>query len=87
MVKKQEATIDQAQETIVSHHEDPMLAFSEAGLLVGRTRETIRRWVNDGLLKAIRDPSGLRRIRKSELIRFYGATALAEVNPINEASQ
>lgn len=71
---------------IVSHNDDPLLSFSECGLLIGRTHTTIRRWVNDGLLKPVRDPSGLSRIRKSELEKFYGGTALAVARPIEGAN-
>lgn len=67
-----------ATETLVSHDEDPMLTFSEAAELIGKSAPTIHRWVNEGLLAAVRDPSGLRRIRKSELEQFYGATAMAK---------
>jgi excisionase family DNA binding protein len=61
------------------HAEDPMLTFSQAGELIGRSRTTIRRWVEDGLLRSFRDPSGLSRIRQSELERFYSGTALADI--------
>lgn len=59
-----------------------MLTYSEAGRLVGKSHTTMRRWVNEGLLRAQRDPSGLSRIRRSELERFYSGTALAAKRPI-----
>ena len=74
-------------ERLVPHSEDPLLSFSECGLLVGRTHTTIRRWVEDGLLRTIREPGGLRRIRKSELVRFYGATALADATALAKAER
>ena len=70
-------------EPFVSHEDDPMLSYSEAGKLVGRTHTTIKNWVREGLLRSFRDPSGLHRVRKSELTRFYGGTALAESRPIS----
>lgn len=62
-----------------THQEDPMLTLAEAGRRVGRSANSIKNWINDGLLRSVRDPSGLSRIRQSELEKFYGATALAEV--------
>ena len=65
----------------VPHRDDPLLSMSEAGRLVGRTHTTIGRWVNDGLIDTVRDGRGLRRIRKSELIKFTGVTAFARKSP------
>lgn len=85
MAKKQKGdNVSQATaESFVSHEDDPMITFSEAGALIGRSHTTIRNWVRDGLLRAFRDPSGLRRIRRSELTRFYSGTALAETRPLS----
>ena len=78
-----ETSAPPVEETFVPHHEDPFLSFAECGLLVGRTRQTIRNWVNDGILRAQKDPgSSCRRVRRSDLVRFYGATALAEKRPL-----
>ncbi len=62
---------------MVSHQEDPLLTFTEAAELIGKSSSTIRSWVDQGLIAAHRDPSGLRRIRRSEFEKFYGATAIA----------
>jgi hypothetical protein len=70
-----------------SHAEDPFLSYTEAGDLVGRSNSTIRRWVEDGLLRKVEDPSGCPRIRKSELTRFYGASALAEMDAEKHARE
>lgn len=69
-----------ASAKFVSHGDDPMLSYTEAGEMVGRSNTTIRRWVEDGLLRKVEDPSGVPRIRQSELAKFYGASALAEVD-------
>lgn len=50
----------------VSHQEDPLLSFSEAGKMLGVTGMTIGRWVNDGLLNCVRLPSGLLKVRRSQ---------------------
>ena len=66
-----------AGDEIQTNFDDPMLTLSEAGAIVGKSRQTIRRWIADGLLRGVRDPSGLHRVRRSELLKFYGASALA----------
>jgi hypothetical protein len=63
----------------VTHEEDPLLTLAEAGRMVGKSPSAIKNWLRDGLLRATRDPTGLSRIRQSELERFYGATALADI--------
>ncbi len=65
---------------------DQLMSFREAGLLVNRSHTTIIRWVNEGFLRFERDPSGSRRIRRSELVRFYGATAMSDSRPISEVT-
>lgn len=65
----------------VPHRDDPMLSMSESGRLIGKSHTTIRRWIQDGLLAAVRDARGIHRVRKSELIRFTGVTAFARNSP------
>ena len=57
----------------VSHADDALLSYSEAGELIGRSATTIKRWVADKLLTPTIDPSGRRRIRISQLKAFYSA--------------
>lgn len=78
MSKKQETKSDE----LVSHFEDPLLTLTECGLLIGKSRNTIARWADEGLIRTFRDPSNLRRVRRSELVKFYGATALSESKPL-----
>lgn len=58
-------------------HIDPPLTLSEVARRVNKTPQTVRRWIHDGLLKAIRLPSGLFGVKKSEVEKFIGASALA----------
>jgi predicted site-specific integrase-resolvase len=60
----------------LTHAEDPLLNLSEVARQVGKSPQTIGRWVQDGLLKAIRLPSGLMAVRKSEINAFLGDSAL-----------
>jgi len=65
----------------VPHREDPFLSMAEAGRLIGKSRTTISRLIDDEVLEAVKDARGLRRVRKSELIRFFGVTAFARKSP------
>ena len=56
--------------------EDPFLSLSEVARRLGKHPETIRRWCIDGLLKAVRTPSGLLTVRRSVVNQFLGGSAL-----------
>lgn len=58
-----------------SHDEDPLMTLSEVGQHVGKSPQTIARWIQDGLLEATR-VGPLFKIRRSVLARFLGGTAL-----------
>lgn len=53
---------------------DRLLTMTEAAHLVGKTRQTISRWVHDGLIPVVRQPSGLFQIWQSDLDAIF-ATA------------
>lgn len=59
-----------------THADDPFLTLTEVARQLGKHPSTIGRWVQDGLLIAVRQPSGLFSIRKSEVNRFLGGSAL-----------
>ena len=54
------------------HDEDPILTMSEASRRFGKAPATVARWIRDGLLEAIRLPSGLYGIRQSQVEKFLG---------------
>lgn len=59
-----------------THEDDPILTVTDVARQLGKSHTTISRWVNDGLLVAIRQPSGLWGIRRSEVNKFLGGSAL-----------
>lgn len=59
-----------------THEEDPLLTTGEVARQINKSEQTIRNWIMDGLLKAIRTPGGLFNIRKSEVNKLLGASAL-----------
>ena len=61
---------------------DPVLSYAEIGRLIGKPRQTVWRWANDGLLKIVRNPSGLPGVKLSEFERFYGSSELAVTKPL-----
>jgi excisionase family DNA binding protein len=55
---------------------DRFLNLSEVARACSKSHTTIRRWIQDGLLTAVRMPSGLYAVRRSEVNKFLGASAL-----------
>lgn len=53
-----------------------MLTLADVGRQLGRSPQTIARWIDDGLLSAVRLPSGLRVVRRSEVNKFLRGSAL-----------
>jgi predicted site-specific integrase-resolvase len=49
--------------------EDPILSLEEAGKRIGRTRQTIAKWIDEGLIEYVTFPSGMRGIRQSVVER------------------
>ncbi len=58
---------DEAPKT---HQEDPLLSLSEAGRQLGKSPNTIKRWILDGLLTFCRRPNGLMAVRQSQVDRL-----------------
>jgi excisionase family DNA binding protein len=56
--------------------DDRFLNLSEVARACSKSHTTIRRWIQDGLLTAVRMPSGLYAVRRSEVNKFLGASAL-----------
>lgn len=56
---------------------DSILTMSECARRAGKSPQTIRRWIFDGLLQSVRHPTGLPGVRESEFNKFYGNCALA----------
>ena len=59
-----------------THEEDPVLCVTEVGRQLGKSHGTISQWCRDGLLVAVRMPGGRWGVRKSEVNRFLGGSAL-----------
>lgn len=66
----------ESREPLPTHEDDPFLTLSAVARELGKSPTTISRWVQDGLLEAVRQPSGLFAIRKSVVNRFLGGSAL-----------
>ena len=60
----------------LTHEDDPLLTCSVVGKMCGKHRSTIGLWVKQGLLPAIKLPSGVPAIRLSDVDKFLGSSAL-----------
>jgi IS30 family transposase len=59
--------------------EDPILSYGEVARQLGKTHQTVMRWVRDGLFdmnNVLRMPSGMPGIRQSEVNKFLRGTAI-----------
>jgi excisionase family DNA binding protein len=55
-------------------HEEPYsLKPSDVAELVGVSPETVRRWASEGHLAHYKSPSGHRRFRRSDVLKFVKA--------------
>ena len=61
-----------------THEEDPILTLTEVARQLNKHPTTIKQWVIDGLLQAVQMPSGLYAVRKSEVNKFLGGSALQQ---------
>jgi len=59
-----------------THQEDPILTQAEVARQLGYHPSTIHRLIAWGLLKGVKMPGGIYRIRKSEINKFLGGSAL-----------
>lgn len=56
---------------------DTVLTMSECARRAGKSPQTIRRWIFDGLIRAVKHPTGIPGVKESEFNKFYGNSALA----------
>jgi molybdopterin-binding protein len=59
----------------------PQFRFSEAARLLGVSDDTVRRWVDGGLLAAGADAAGRKAVDGAELARFAKAQAVGVADP------
>lgn len=63
----------------------PQFRFSEAARLLGVSDDTVRRWVDAGLLSAGVDAAGRKAVEGAELARFAKAQAVEIADPSDVA--
>jgi hypothetical protein len=65
------------------HADDPILNLSAVAEALGRSPQTIGRWVADGCMPSILMPNGLRKVRKSTLTAWLGVTDFGNNPEVN----
>ena len=68
---------------LLVHADDPILNLSAVAEALGRSPQTIGRWVADGCMPSILMPNGLRKVRKSVLMAWLGVTDFGNFADIN----
>lgn len=61
-----------------THKDDPFLHLSTVADALGRSPQTIGRWVAEGALPSIMQPNGMRKVRKSQLVAWLEVTKFGE---------
>lgn len=59
-----------------THEDDPFMSPSEVAKALGKHPNTVYNWIRDGLLKAIRLPTGRLVVRRSEVNKLLSGSAL-----------
>lgn len=59
-----------------THEEDPFMSPSEVAKALGKHQNTVYNWIRDGLLNAIRHPTGRIVVRRSEVNKLLSGSAL-----------
>ncbi|MGH9931694.1 MAG: hypothetical protein ACREA9_21030 [Pyrinomonadaceae bacterium] len=75
-VEKLPPVVTRAATAAPNDPDDPIITMATAGRALNKHPSTIARWIKDGLLNAIRMPSGIFGLRRSELNKFLGGTSL-----------
>lgn len=60
-----------------SHQNDPLLHLTTVGRCIGRHGATVRSWIDQGLLKAVRVGS-LWKVRKSEVAKLLSHSTFGD---------
>lgn len=63
---------------IDSHLDDPFLHLSTVADALGRSPQTIGRWVADGAIPHVVQPGGMKKIRKSQLLKWLEVTGFGK---------
>ncbi|MHA2610581.1 MAG: helix-turn-helix domain-containing protein [bacterium JZ-2024 1] len=61
-----------ARQKLIERLIDPQLTLEEASLLLGISKQALRKYTNQGKLKCSWTPGGQRRFSLTELLNFYG---------------
>ena len=71
---------DQARQEPKTHKEDPILSAPDVARMIGKHQNTVRSWINDGLLEAIPFPGhkGRYGVRRSVVMRLLSNSSLAD---------
>ena len=58
---------------------EDLLGYAEVGRMFNKSPQTIRRWVLDGLIPAVRLPTGVYQMRRDAVMSFFSGTPIRQV--------
>lgn len=56
--------------SLATHQDDPLLNLRTVAFALGKNPTTIRNWIDQGNIRAVQQPNGLFKVRKSVLEKF-----------------
>lgn len=66
-----------------THENDPLLHLTTVGKCIGRDGRTVARWIEEGLLKAVR-VGKLYKVRKSEVAKLLDCSVFGDKPDVME---
>lgn len=58
--------------------EDPLLTATDVAEMFSVDPRTIRRWIDEGLIRSVPLPSGVKRVRMSEVQKYLSSDAVGQ---------
>lgn len=75
-IKPKTTTTEDSKPQEPAKKKKTVITYAEAGRQIGKHRDTIRRWANDGLIPIVRHPNNFPGIYQEDFDDLYGAAIL-----------
>jgi hypothetical protein len=59
-----------------THEQDPLISCAETARQIGKSPQTVARWCREGLLRAVKMPSGHYGVRQSQINQLLQASEI-----------
>jgi hypothetical protein len=63
---------------VQTHSKDPILNQATVAAALGVAKATVHRWLESGAIRAVRNPKGILKVRKSDMVNFLRSSKWAD---------